>query len=61
MLSVIDHLSYLERVHKSFIVYLSSFTCTEIESLQYKESFTFYKTNTHIITWPFLTVSHQGI
>ena len=41
MHSVIDYINYLERVHKSFIVLLSSFICTEIESLEHKESFTF--------------------
>ena len=42
VLFVVDHVSYLEKVHKSFIVLLSSYKCTEIESLEFKEPFTFY-------------------
>ena len=65
VLSVVNHVNYLERVHKSFIVLLSSFRCTEIELLERKKLFTFSfevcRTNTHIVTWPFLTGCHQGI
>ena len=64
VLSVVDHISHLERVHKSFIVLLSSFKCTAIKSLEYKGSLTFYQRPvgpTQIVMWLFLTGCHLEI
>ena len=64
VLSIVDHLSHLDRVLKSFVVVLSDFKSTEINLLKHKRFINFLqicKTNTCVIVYPFLSACHNDI